>query len=90
MFACPHCHKVIETSSKSEVPFWRKNLTPGLSTGSLLAIAFVVVLCSGYGSRGAMDRLHAEVRALTKTVDELKSSVAVLTAQNRRDEVAAP
>ena len=90
MFACPHCHKAIEISAKSEAPFWRKNLTPGLGTGSLLAIAFIVLLCSGYGSRGAMDSLQAEVRALTKSVGELQSSVALLTAQNPPANPAAP
>ena len=45
-----------------------RNLTPGLSTGSLIAIAVIVLLCSGgYGAQRSISNLEQQVHELRQS-----------------------
>ena len=91
MITCPHCHKAIEINPRADVSFWRRNMTPGLGTGSLVAIALIVVFCSGgYGSQRTISGLETEVQKLSQKVDELQSSMALLTASKPASKTATP
>jgi hypothetical protein len=73
---CPHCHQPLNAGSPAQQPFWRRNLTPGLGTGSLIAIALIVLMCSGgYNTGASIDRLEKRISALTEQVTELKMSL---------------
>jgi outer membrane murein-binding lipoprotein Lpp len=83
MIVCPHCNQPVDVNPNVTVAWWRRDLTPGLGCGSLLAIAVIVTLCSG-GVRSSheINDLRSEIQSLAKKVD-------ALTATRQTDPIAA-
>jgi hypothetical protein len=74
MVTCPNCSQAIEFVQSGKTSIWKRNLTPGLGLGSLIAIATIVAI---FSSRGPADvrALSTSVRALEQKVDTLTTSV---------------
>ena len=92
MFQCPHCGKPIETSPgvlRQEDPWWLKLVHPkrvSIGFGSLVAIAVIVALCSGVGSRGTSE-IRSDIRDLDRKISQLEQMIRELRKDNpRRDE----
>jgi hypothetical protein len=77
MATCPNCSQAIDFISSGKTSIWKRNLTPGLGLGSLIAIATIVAL---FSSRGSADvqALSTNVRAIEQKVDTLTTSVKEL------------
>ncbi len=70
MATCPNCSQAIDFVPTKKTSIWKRNLTPGLGLGSLIAIAVIVSVFSQ--SQSADIRvLSTNVRALEQKVDAL-------------------
>lgn len=80
MFPCPHCDQPLEIAPRPKGTWF--GYPPGdskvsLGCGTLLAIGFIVWLCSGgLGTRDEIRELRSEIQRLAKKVDALTPAVA--------------
>jgi hypothetical protein len=72
MTKCPHCNQEIEFVGTRR-SIWKRNLTPGLGTGALIAIAIIVMVFSR-GTSAEIERLNNNVKAVEAKVDSLKAA----------------
>jgi outer membrane murein-binding lipoprotein Lpp len=79
MLSCPYCNQELEVAvSRQESAFWRRNLTPGLGCGSMIAIAVIVAMFSR-GNSDDIERLSREVQHLNASVTALDQKLTTLT-----------
>jgi hypothetical protein len=84
MLSCPYCNQDLEVAvSRQESSFWRKNLTPGLGCGSMIAIAIIVAMFSR-GNSDDIERLSKDIRQLNANVAELDQKLTTLTTAVER------
>ncbi|HET6328013.1 MAG TPA: hypothetical protein VFG04_25240 [Planctomycetaceae bacterium] len=74
MATCPNCSQAIDFVQTGKTSIWKRNLTPGLGLGSLIAIAVIVSIFS-QGQSAEIRTLSTNVRALEQKVDALTSPV---------------
>ncbi len=70
MATCPNCSQAIDFVPSGKISIWKRNLTPGLGLGSLIAIAVIVSIFSA-GQSAEIRTLSTNVRALEQKVDAL-------------------
>ena len=84
MATCPHCGQAIDFVPTGNTSIWKRNFTPGLGCGSLIAIAVIVAIFSrGQTESADIQALSTNVRKLEEKVDTLTIPMKDLASQRK-------